>query len=151
MKFIRIDEVKPFGRGIALEDYLTEMASLGIIGGMQIFVRTNDAGKIPHFHIWDANSRGTDKKKGFHTCIRIDKCEYFLHEGKMDAIDDKKARELLVNFLNSKSSSKRFKDFTNWQVLVVLWNMNNSDVEVDEDIEMPDYTQLKAPSKGKKG
>lgn len=141
--FNRLKEVKPFNRGIILEDYLAEMANVGTFNGMQIFVRTNDAGKIPHFHIWDANSRGTDLKKGFHTCVKICECDYFLHEGKMDTIDDIKARKLLVKFLQSKSINKRFSDFTNWQVLVTLWNMNNLDVEIDEDIEMPDYTQLR--------
>lgn len=149
--FERLKEVKPFDRGIILEEYLTEMATVGNFGKLQAFVRTNDAGKIPHFHIWDATSRGTDKKKGFHTCVRIDKCEYFLHEGKMDTIDDKDDREALVDFLKSKSKNKRFSEFTNWQVLVALWNMNNSDVEIDEDIEMPNYMNLKRPFKGRKG
>lgn len=138
----RLKEVSPFRRGMVLEDYLLEMATVGNFENYEVFVRTNDAGNKPHFHVWDATSRGTDKQKGFHTCVRIDICDYFLHEGKMDKFNSKGRKEL-VSFLQSKSKNKRFNNFTNWEVLLSLWNMNNSKVEIDEDIEMPNYLNLK--------
>lgn len=61
---------------------------------------------------------------------------------KKDKFNSKERKEL-VSFLQSKSKNKRFKDFTNWEVLLSLWNMNNSKVEIDEDVEMPNYLNLK--------
>lgn len=58
-------------------NYLGEMAKIGTFNNIEIFVRTNDPGKIPHFHFIDKN-----KKKDNEGCIRIDCSEYFDHEGK---------------------------------------------------------------------
>jgi hypothetical protein len=50
-------------------------------------------------------------------------------------------RKRLVNFLTSINEDDDSK--TNWQVLVIEWNRNNSNQKVDKDIEMPDYLNLK--------
>ena len=42
----------------------------------KVFV-CGDEGEIPHMHIWDDE---TDGKK-IHTCVRLDKIEYFRHHG----------------------------------------------------------------------
>ena len=87
------------------EDMLNKMAyGVGIISNYLIYVNSNDSSYIPHFHMVDKNSRGKDKKKGFHTCIRIDKPEYFNHEGKEDRLNSGQIKEL-VKFL-----SQLFKD-----------------------------------------
>ena len=31
---------------------------------------------------------------------------------------------------------------SNWEYLVMTWNFNNSNMNIDEDIPMPDYTKL---------
>lgn len=116
---------------------LTEMAKVGTFDDVDVLVWSNDPGKIPHFHIIDSNSRGNE----FHCCIEIKNPKYFFHDGKEDTLNSRDIKDL-IKFLNSSSNSKRFSSFTNWQVLVTLWNMNNSDIEIDEDIEMPDYTLL---------
>ena len=42
------------------ERMLMEMALVGNINSkLCVLVRTNDTGKIPHFHIWDPHSRRT--------------------------------------------------------------------------------------------
>ena len=115
-----------------------EMARVGITeNNLDIFIRTDDPGKIPHFHIVDINKK--DNKVN-ETCIQITKAEYFLHGGKQMTLNSSQRKEL-VEFLASKPRNKRFK--TNWEYLVSMWNDNNSDVEIDESIEMPDYKELK--------
>ena len=119
-----------------IENNLLEMARLGYFDDYEIFVFTNDSGKIPHFHIRDSNTMG----QKFHTCIRIDKAEYFHHTGKEDILN-KKERKELVNFLNSKYRNR--DNETNWSHLVDLWNDNNSDIELDDNTNMPDYINIK--------
>lgn len=115
------------------ESMLNEMARVGIIGGYEIYVHTDDPGKIPHFHIWDYSTKG----EKFHTCIKIEVAEYFNHNGKEDKLNHKLKKEL-VDFLEKPYNTY----LTNWQLLLIMWNINNSDVKVDEDQEMPDYMTL---------
>lgn len=117
-----------------MKDY-TEMARVGITDDdYEIYINTNDGGKIPHFHYRKANDW-----KAFHTCIMIEKPEYFHHGSKQDVLNSKQKKEL-VEFLNAKPKNKRYE--THWEYLVSMWNDNNSDVEIDETIQMPDYQQL---------
>lgn len=117
--------------------HLLEMATVGKTSdNYDIVIYTNDPGKIPHFHYFDDETRGNK----FHTCIKLESAEYF-HHGDKDDILNLKQRKELFTFLNSPH--KRYKNETNWQHLVYLWNdENNSDVEIDENIQMPDYRNL---------
>lgn len=124
---------------------LEEMAvRVGIVkpGNYLIFVNTDDPGKIPHFHVVDATSNGKDKKKGFSTCICIDKPEYFIYGNKTDKITNGGQRKALDTFLRQPFQYKKFNG-TNWEYIVMIWNMNNSEVTIDEDVVQPDYTLLK--------
>lgn len=112
------------------------MARVGFIADeYEVYIHTDDPGNIPHFNIWDAETRG----QKFHTCIRIESPEYFHHTGKEDYLNSSMRKEL-VRFLKSKSKNKRFS--SNWEYLVSMWNDNNSKMNVPEDIPMPDYTKL---------
>lgn len=117
------------------ESELYEMAQIGKFDTYVVFVHTNDSGKVPHFHVWDATTRG----QKFHTCVKLDSAEYFHHIGKTDVFNSK-ARKDLYSFLSSSSEDEPEK--TNWQVLVIEWNRNNSDKKVDRGIIMPDYRLL---------
>ena len=113
---------------------LLEMATIGNMDNtLCIIIRMNDAGNIPHFHIIDRSTLGSK----FHTCIKIETPEYFHHTGKEDILNSKQ-RKSLVEFL--KSSHRKG---TKWEMLVDLWNINNSTIIVDDNIDMPDYTKLK--------
>lgn len=113
---------------------LWEMARIGFVKDLEIYVRTNDAGKVPHFHIRDKETNG----QRFHTCVRMDKAEYFHHTGKMDVLNSQQ-KKALVSFLQSQYK-RGF--FSNWVHAIILWDDNNSDVEIDLDTPMPDYTKL---------
>lgn len=101
----------------------------------EVYVNTNDGGKIPHFHYRDAN----DWNK-FHTCIKIDKPEYFAHEGKEDKLNARQLRSL-YRFLKSGVTIPKYKDKfkNNYELICFLWDLNNSDVQLPEGIQMPDY------------
>lgn len=117
------------------EDLFLEMARIGFTeDGFEIYVHTDDAGNIPHFHYRDRTTVGQQ----FHTCIRLDKPEYFHHTGKEDVLNSKQKKNL-IKFLNSKARSGWS---TNFEKVIDEWNVNNSDVEISYDQPMPDYAKL---------
>lgn len=117
-----------------MKDY-TEMARIGITSNdYEIYINVDDTGIKPHFHY-----RKVNDWHAFHTCIMIEKPDYFHHGNKQDILNSKQKKEL-IEFLNSKSKNKRYE--SNWEYLVSMWNDNNSDVIIDESMEIPDYKQL---------
>lgn len=118
------------------EQLLNEMARVGFMNDdkYEIWIRTDDPGKYPHMHIWDYSTKG----KKFHCCVRLDKPEYFIHTGKEDTLNSTNKKEL-IKFLNKEYGGL---GITNWKRILMLWNDNNSDVHIDIDSEMPDYTKL---------
>lgn len=120
-----------------LEKYLLEMAKIGTTSdSYDIVVRTNDLRKIPHFHYVDHSTFGNE----FHTCIRLDVPEYFLHEGKDDVLNSKQKKNL-VSFLKELDPEED-DGRTNFDTLLREWNRNNSDVRIDYSQDMPDYSKL---------
>lgn len=118
------------------DSFLNEMAQIGKFNRYTAFVNTNDPGHIPHFHLWDSNSKGVS----FHTRIKITSPEYFHHHGKEGVLNSKDRKEL-CEFLLLPSEDGPVK--TNWEVLLIEWNRNNSDNKVDPKTPMPDYSLLK--------
>ena len=114
-------------------DMLLEMAQIGTFNKYTIIVWTNDPGNIPHFHIVDTSTRG----EKFHTCIQIEKPEYFHHTGKEDILSSKE-RKQLVDFLNKNDKWGE----QNWIVLLKEWERNNSNISIDINQPIPDYTNL---------
>ena len=115
-------------------DMLYEMAAIGNINSnLCIYVRMNDPGKIPHFHIVDQSTLG----KVFHTCVKIKVAEYFHHTGKEGVLNSIQRKDL-IKFLKGKDKWGE----SNWKVLIKEWDRNNSDVEIDINTPMPDYTKL---------
>lgn len=103
---------------------------------IEVYVHTNDDGKIPHFHI---RKYGRNNKFEWETCILYDSADYFLHGRYSDTIPNKIAKELdkMLRMSNPKRGGISF-----WQTAVDDWNSNNSDIELPRDIEQPDYTTL---------
>ena len=108
--------------------------------GYEVFIVTDDdlLSDIPHFHY-------RKKKKGkpneFHTCIKLDKAEYYHHNDNEDKLN-KKQIENLIDFLNSKPlNTKHFK--SNWELLLFIWNTQNNNIIVNHNLEIPDYNKLK--------
>lgn len=114
------------------------MARVGFVGDLEVYVNTNDSGMIPHFHLRDPNNW-----ERFHTCIKLTKPEYFLHEGKEDTLNTKQRKEL-QQFMQGKITIPKYanKFDNNWQLACFMWDINNSSVEIPDGVEMPDYKQL---------
>ena len=111
---------------------LNEMATIGSpCKGLVIMIRTNDGGNIPHFHIMDEATLGWQ----FETCIRFDSNKYFHHHGKEGVLNSKQ-RKQLMQFLSEDIGH----GWTNWNYMVDFWNRNNSEMKLDPNIEMPDYS-----------
>lgn len=118
------------------EQLLNEMARIGITDdSYEVWVRTDDPGKIPHFHYWDYSTKG----KTFHACIRFDCPEYFNHTGKKDVLNKRQKKDL-IKLLSSPY--KRDPSKTMFTRALEEWNDNNSDVQIDENQKMPDYMRL---------
>lgn len=121
---------------------IDEMARIGFLEKTtpckyEIYVMTDDPGKIPHFHIRDYKKGGRSGKE-FHTCIDLTQPKYFHHPGKQDELNRKQLREL-VDFLTSKYKGR---EETNWQHVIDAWNDNNSDVELDIHSKIPNYVDI---------
>ena len=102
----------------------------------KVFV-CDDEFAIPHMHIWDDETNG----KNTHTCVCLNKIEYFHHTGKEDILTPMQ-KKYLVDFLKEECKNQRYK--TNWEYALSMWNDNNTDkTQVDETSEVLDYTKLK--------
>ena len=118
-----------------------EMAvRVGIIekGNYLIYVNTDDKGNIPHFHVVDDTTRGDI----FNSCIQIEKAQYFTHGSHNDKLTNSKDRKALDEFLRQPFAKPKFNG-TNWEYIVMIWNMNNSSTQVNEELEQPNYTTIK--------
>ena len=116
---------------------LLEMARVGYVKNLEIYVKANDGGNIPHFHIRDAVE--WDK---FNTCVEIEQAEYFHHGNKQDTLNTKQ-KVLLDNFMRSSVGKKYADKFkNNWDLVCFLWDLNNSNVSISDDAVQPDYTKL---------
>ena len=107
--------------------------------GYEVFIVTDDymLSEVPHFHY---RKKEKGKKMEFHTCIRLDKVEYYHHIGNEDILSDMQ-KENLMKFLKSSSKNKRCKN--NWERLICSWNhQNNYKMVVDKNLTIPDYMGL---------
>jgi hypothetical protein len=87
-----------------------------------------------HFHIVDKSTSGSS----FHTCVKIELPEYFHHEGKTDTLNSRQ-RKALVDFLEKPFD----EDTSNWEYLIMTWNINGSGKRLSKKMPIPDYTKLK--------
>lgn len=114
------------------------MARVGYSGDLEVYVNTDDGGNLPHFHIRLKNN--WDK---FHSCIRLDCSEYFLHVGKEDKLNSHQ-RKILQQFMEDPVELPKYKSKfnNNWELACFLWDTNNSDVIIDDSVIQPDYRNL---------
>lgn len=109
---------------------IEEMARVGSMNGFDFKVYGGE-GSYPHIHMDSA-----DKS----VYIRLDKCDYFLHNSGPDMLNSNE-RKILVKFMNTKH--KKY-NVTYWEYMINLWNENNPEYEIDDTkLKMPDYSKLK--------
>lgn len=116
---------------------LEEMALLGNFDDYEVMVYEGE-GTIPHFHF-------RNLQNGKQGCIKLLTNEYFFHGQYTDTLNSKE-RKLLVNFLKSEPKKQYQKIFaeglTNFDVLCLLWDMNNDDEISLNDVKMPNYLDM---------
>ena len=111
-----------------------EIARIGFTDDeYEIYVVTDDDGKIPHFHY--LTNDGLIK---FYSCIKIENAEYFHHDNAQNILSHEQKINLIA-FLNKRC----IRNMSNWEVLLDCWNMNNSEIQVSDSLAMPDYMNLK--------
>ena len=104
-----------------------------------MYIHTNDPGKYPHFHVRQVGRDNIHFK--WDKCIRLDVPEYFSHgKGYRGVIPDKKIEREVIKILSKKHPKY---NVTYWEYAVQLWNENNSDVQLPDDLQMPDYSKLR--------
>ena len=113
---------------------LLEMARVGDMDNkLAIYIRSNDPRNIPHFHIVDQATLGNE----FHTCIKIGVAEYFHHTGKENILNTKQKKSLMKFFSKSDKWGDNY-----WDIVLQEWNRNNSKIEVDRKLKIPNYLEL---------
>lgn len=102
---------------------------------LKVFVRGDD-GPIPCFHVRGDYVGG----RPFHTRIRMDSICYLPGPGMDDTLSRGQKKDL-VEFLKARPRNRRYK--THWEYACSMWNDNNrTQAQVDEDSDIPDYTEL---------
>lgn len=96
--------------------YIEGMSRVGFTDDMyEVYVNTDDGGNIPHFHY-----RLKNNWNKFHTCIRLDKPEYFHHTGKEGVLSSNQLKKL-IKFLHEPVASNKYSSmFTNWELICFL-------------------------------
>lgn len=114
---------------------LTEMARVGSFNDCEVMVYGGE-GPIPHFHIYN-------KQTGQKCCIRIDCAEYFNHNSTYKMELSNSDKKDLIEWLSSYYPRLAKFEITIFQYIVNLWSDNNPDYELDANIEMPNYMNLR--------
>ena len=129
----------------AFREDINEMARVGFIpigseNTIEVYVHTNDAGKVPHFHV---RKYGRNNSFEWETCIKLEKAEYFLHGRYKDKLPNRKTAKALHDMLSSEYGKPGFSG-TYWHFAIAMWNANNSsvEIEVNDDSKQPDYSKL---------
>lgn len=129
---------------VARKQELNEMARVGFLDNKakyEVYVRTNDAGFIPHVHIWDSATCGEE----FDCCVKLETNEYFFHGHHTDRMNSKMCKAF-AEFMEQPCRSPKYKN--NYELAVEMWNLNNSDTydQIKEDsngnIIMPNYRNI---------
>jgi len=84
---------------------------------------------MKHFHFY----RGKDRKAG--GCIRLDKPEYFPHDGHTDTLGEDEVLDL-VKFLQTVNPEG---GWTIWKTILFLWNTQNLDCKIEMNAPIPPY------------
>lgn len=125
MKIIKLDEMARVG-WVPAQD----------VGGIEVYIRTDDSGNVPHFHI---RKYGKDNVYDWETCIKFKSCEYFLHGDYKDKISSSLAKKL--NYM-LKQNNPKDPGRTYWQTAIIAWNNNNSKENLSIDLNQPDYSKI---------
>jgi len=115
-----------------LLEYYVRLGFIGSNGDLEVYIMTDDLGYIPHFHIRDRTTRG----KYFNTCIELSTNRYFMHGSHKSKLNAKQMEEL-AEFIESPCKTGKYK--SNYELAVDMWNLNNSNVNIEFNGSIPNY------------
>lgn len=99
-------------------EILQEIARIGFMTPkLEVYIQTDDLGKIPHFHI-------RNLQESFETCIEIKSNNYFLHGDYTGKLNNEEETILNAFVRSVPKDDDVFK--TNYESIVYEWNKNNS-------------------------
>lgn len=111
---------------------------IGTTKTIEVYVNTDDSGKVLHFHV---RKYGKAHHFEWETCVKFESCDYFLHGKCKDKLPSRQVANELDAMLRQVNPTVRNSEIY-WQTAVDMWNLNNSDVPLDSDLEQPDYNKL---------
>lgn len=117
-----------------LLEYYARIGYFGRKNEFEVYIRTDDPGYIPHFHVMDSATQG----KNFDACIELSTNKYFSHGGHVDTLNSRQ-RKALAEFMESPCD-KYFEN--NYERTVYEWNSNNSNMNVEYTGEIPNYREI---------
>lgn len=117
------------------DDSLYEMMEVGRFEDFKICVYGKE-GPIPHFHFYPP---GHLEKEG--GCIRLDEPEYFNH-GSYKATLNKRNIKRMIEWMSQPHKYWGKYGETNWDLLVLDWNDQNSNFPLPKSTKQPNYLEL---------
>ncbi len=115
-----------------LLEYYARVGFFGKRNELEIYIRTDDAGYIPHFHIRDTATQG----KKFDACIELAENKYFSHGSHTDTLNARQ-RKWLAEFMEGKCQNPKWEN--NYEFAIDMWNANNSQMNIEYNGTIPDY------------
>jgi len=88
---------------------------------------------VPHFHVFRSEKDKEAWRNG--ACLFFTENCYFDHSNNKETLT-RKELDMVVSKLKEVNKKRKI---TNWEYLVMLWNDNNPDYEIDDEIPMPEY------------
>lgn len=104
---------------------------------VEVYVNTDDAGQIPHFHV---RKYGRRHRFDWEVCVVYESCNYFTHGRYRGTIPDRNIIKQLDTMLRQQNPIRPGRTF--WQTAIEDWNANNSERMLPYNLVQPDYTKL---------
>lgn len=132
-------------------EHISAMAIIGKFkcgDTFEVYVYPPDNSMVPHIHIMVYE--GPYDKIKFQAAVKLEKPEYFPHEGKYGDKFSSKQLKAFVTFMTKviPSDNRKVMDMTNYEFSCFMWNQNDSRkkihpkyTESDEPI-IPNYSEL---------
>lgn len=90
-------------------------------------------GTIPHFHVFRKEEDLESWRNG--ACLFLTDNSYFDHSGNTETL----TKDELAQVIGRLKETVKKRKISNWEYIVMLWNDNNPNYEIDYDTPMPDY------------
>ena len=108
---------------------LEEMAEVGRQDYFLVKVFGKE-GPVQHFHIFTSDGR--------KVCLKFKENAYFAHGKYLDKLNNNELKDIM-NFM--EKPNEKVEGYTNWQVAIFIWNLSNTNknVQLDNKLQMPNY------------